>query len=370
MTRRVRTDTAVLVVGPIPPPLHGYSLITDLMARRLSETATIETLDISPDGSDRGWSYHAQRLRRVAGALLRLICRSVRRHRTLYLAIAGGAGVIYDLLLAAAARACGYRIFIHHHAFTYLNARSHWTAMLIAIAGRTATHVCLCPTMAQRLREHYSFASKIVILSNAAFVVPAPVQREPRPGPFRVGFLSNLLPEKGLDTAIDVVRLLREQQHEVTLSIAGPLTGHQSHALVERARQVLGDAMEYLGPVDGARKAAFFRCLDVFIFPTRYPNEAEPLVVLEALAAGVPVITTARGCLRDDVAAGGVVLDSGAFTSAAAQTIAGWLADRQSLWERSAVAHERAAELNREARKQLDALIAAITSNSSQLHGV
>ncbi len=365
-----RADTAILVVGPIPPPLHGYSLITDLMARRLREAATIETVDISPGRSDRSWSYHRQRLQRVAGAILKLIGRSTRRHRTLYLAVAGGAGVIYDLLLAAAARACGYRIFIHHHAFTYLNARSHWTAMLVAAAGRKATHVCLCPTMARQLREHYSFACKTVILSNAAFVAPELVQREPHSGPFRIGFLSNLLPEKGLDTVIHVVRSLREQQHDVALSIAGPLMGPQSHALIEEARRTFGDALEYLGPVEGTRKATFFRQLDVFVFPTRYPNEAEPLVVLEALAAGVPVITTARGCLRDDVADGGVVVDDGAFTTTATQTIAGWLVDRRSLWERSAAALARAAELNRDAQRQLDLLIDAITGRSGRLNGI
>jgi glycosyltransferase involved in cell wall biosynthesis len=45
----------------------------------------------------------------------------------------------------------------------------------------------------------------------------------------------------------------------------------------------------------GADKAALFREADVFVLPTRYAVEAQPLVLLEAMAAGCAIITTQAG---------------------------------------------------------------------------
>ncbi len=63
------------------------------------------------------------------------------------------------------------------------------------------------------------------------------------------------------------------------------------------------------GPIYGLDKQVFFNTIDVFVFPSRYVNEAEPLVIHEALAYGLPVIATDRGCIAGLVGNGGLVLD-------------------------------------------------------------
>lgn len=45
----------------------------------------------------------------------------------------------------------------------------------------------------------------------------------------------------------------------------------------------------------GAEKAALFREADVFVLPTRYAVEAQPLVLLEAMASGCAIVTTRAG---------------------------------------------------------------------------
>ncbi|MDE4541330.1 glycosyltransferase [Thermoanaerobacterium sp. R66] len=40
---------------------------------------------------------------------------------------------------------------------------------------------------------------------------------------------------------------------------------------------------------------------DIFILPTYYPNEGQPISIIEAMAAGLPIISTDTGCIADMV---------------------------------------------------------------------
>ena len=51
----------------------------------------------------------------------------------------------------------------------------------------------------------------------------------------------------------------------------------------------------YWGKKFGSDKDAFFRNADIFVFPTYYPNECFPLVLLEAMQQGLPCISTKEG---------------------------------------------------------------------------
>jgi glycosyltransferase involved in cell wall biosynthesis len=353
----------VLVIGPMPPPLNGWSLATAAMVQRLRAAAAVEVFDTSPRTLRRGWRYHGRRIARSLAACWTLLWRPRSGGRTLYLPLAGGSGSIYDLMVVCVARARRYRLFLHHHAFSYITQRSHWTALLSAIAGKDATHICLCTLMAEQLRAQYRGIGRWEILSNAALVEPGgDTARIPGPGPIRIGFLSNLVPEKGLDTVIDLCRELRRAGCDVTLSVAGPVEHPSAAALLDEARRDLGPAFDYRGPVHAAAKTAFYRDIDVFLFPTRYANEAQPLVLIEALADGVPVIAIGRGCIAEDLASGGVVTSDGTFLAEATEVIRGWLADRSRLAGASAAAFRRAAELRCSAAIQLKRLVEEITS--------
>ncbi|MCG3024525.1 glycosyltransferase, partial [Escherichia coli] len=59
--------------------------------------------------------------------------------------------------------------------------------------------------------------------------------------------------------------------------------------------------VKYFGPVYGEDKTRFLNDLDVFIFPSRYYNEAEPLVVYEAAASGNYVIGSEVGSMKEAI---------------------------------------------------------------------
>jgi glycosyltransferase involved in cell wall biosynthesis len=77
--------------------------------------------------------------------------------------------------------------------------------------------------------------------------------------------------------------------------------------------------VEFPGRVDGDVKAALWRETDIFVFPGIQP-EGLPLVILEAMAAGVPVIATDTGAVRDAVepGEGGLIVAKGDAAALAA----------------------------------------------------
>ena len=64
--------------------------------------------------------------------------------------------------------------------------------------------------------------------------------------------------------------------------------------------------VRYLGKKYGEGKKRIFSEVDIFVFPTNYPNECFPLVLLEAMQYGLPCVTTDEGGIKDIV-----VKDSG-----------------------------------------------------------
>jgi glycosyltransferase involved in cell wall biosynthesis len=110
------------------------------------------------------------------------------------------------------------------------------------------------------------------------------------------------IPRKNLDT---VLHALADTPAHIHLAVAGGLKDSTYPALVDSLG--LGQRVHFLGMIKDM--AGLMRSVDTFVFPSRY--EAMSLVLLEALAAGLPVVTaqTAGGAEIIDADCGLVVDD-------------------------------------------------------------
>jgi glycosyltransferase involved in cell wall biosynthesis len=128
-------------------------------------------------------------------------------------------------------------------------------------------------------------------------IVPNGVDLPPFPGPRQSGserprrflFLSRIHPKKGLENLIEAWGQVRPEGWE--LVIAGPdENGHR--AQIERRAGKLGPGAEvrFFDPVPDGEKWDLYDSADVFVLPTLSENFG--VVVAEALASAVPVITT------------------------------------------------------------------------------
>jgi glycosyltransferase involved in cell wall biosynthesis len=125
-----------------------------------------------------------------------------------------------------------------------------------------------------------------------------PVTAGPR---FVIGSLARACPEKGLDLLIRALPLVREK-HDVELRAAGAVVdaerGYITQCLAAADAVGVAEHMTWLGQLDRPGKLAFFGSLDLFAMPTTFP-EAKGLPVIEAMAAGVPVVAPAHGAFPE-----------------------------------------------------------------------
>ena len=119
-----------------------------------------------------------------------------------------------------------------------------------------------------------------------------------------VGYLARIAPEKGLHILCDAFVRIRQRPEtaDAQLLVAGWL-GEQHRAYAQAAFKKLedagcGHAFRYEGEVDRNQKIEFFRRIDVLSVPTVY-HEPKGLYVLEALAAGVPVVQPRHGAFPE-----------------------------------------------------------------------
>jgi glycosyltransferase involved in cell wall biosynthesis len=200
-----------------------------------------------------------------------------------------------DLVGALTARALGVRrCCASIHSFSFFTARRHrwryrwllsplvWRFLAVSRAlADYLVHECRLP------------ASRVQVVANGVDTARFAPAASPAPrsayGP-TVGVLTRLDARKGLPYLLRAVAQLPSDLPEVRLLIGGD--GEDRSALEREADRLgLRGRVDFVGAVNDA--AQFYRRLDLFVLPSL--DEAFGLVLLEAMAAGLPVIGTRVG---------------------------------------------------------------------------
>jgi glycosyltransferase involved in cell wall biosynthesis len=145
-------------------------------------------------------------------------------------------------------------------------------------------------------------------LDAAAFRRPGPRPREP----FTIGYLSGITGGKGVDLVVEALQRLVAEGRDVRLRIAGKVLNKTFWRQVQQGIKAAGvaDRVEYLGEITLEEKIAFLHTLSAFALPSRFA-EARGLSIMEALAAGVPVVAPATGVFPEmlELTGGGLLVE-------------------------------------------------------------
>ncbi len=142
-----------------------------------------------------------------------------------------------------------------------------------------------------------------------------PAKAKP-PQRFTIGFLARICPEKGLHNIVDAYIDLRGRGMDCSLRVAGFLASVNNRYLNQNRRRIeqagFGDRFEYVGELSHQGKVDFLQRLSVLSVPTEY-REAKGFYLLEAMAAGIPVVQPDHGSFGEliEMTKGGLLFEAG-----------------------------------------------------------
>lgn len=352
----------VVVIAAMPPPVTGMTSATKHVVQRLRERGDVTVWTTSGGDRPPGVQRHVRRALRYFLAVFVLAGQRLRGVRHLYVVANSGSGLWFDIGMLTAARMLRYQTTMHHHVYAYINRPDWRMAWLDRRLRGSGAHVFLSEGMRDDFVARYRSTTKGLVAHNHVAVVTqprTPPSRFTGGRPLRLGLLANLTIEKGVGLAIETFEELHERGLPVILELAGPECGEEVEALIARACERYPGRVTSIGPVYGEEKLAYLQRVDVMLFPTQYPNEAQPLVLLEAWSAGAPVLAYNRGCIGGMASPPALhaYAPETRFAAEAAEQITHWIDQPEAYADACAAAKQRTEQIAEQTVHGFDRLI-------------
>jgi len=112
----------------------------------------------------------------------------------------------------------------------------------------------------------------------------------------KIGTVGRLVEKKGIDTLIKAMAIIKQQGLQCDLLIAG--SGPLGDELLQLSESLALNTTEvqFLGAMPHTEVSAFIKSLDIFVLPCKQDSNGDmdgvPVVLMEAMLSGVPVIST------------------------------------------------------------------------------
>lgn len=297
----------VLFLGAVPPPYMGPTLATEVILNsRLRERFDLIHLDTSDhrEIDTLGAIDFLNIYLALKGYCL--LAWKILRHRPalVYIPISQTTiGYLRDSGFILLAKLLGRRVVCHLRGGNFRN----WLA---GASGATRAYVRLVHglvdgqiVLGETLRPLFAGIlppERLHVVPNGKDIAYA---LRPAPdGTVRVLYLANIVRTKGVLDALHAVRAVAAACPQAQFLFAGAWEDPVLRREIEAFLAANPDLpITWLGAVRGQEKSDLLNRADIFVFPTYYPPEGHPWVIVEAMAAGLPIVSTDQGAIVESV---------------------------------------------------------------------
>lgn len=317
----------VIMAGSIPPPYHGSSIyFYNLLNSRIKDEFDILHLDISDHRDLDNLSRLDFMNVYIALKNIYKLILLLRKHKPnlIYIPVASNfLPYLRDgLFIQVSSMFSKGKIVVHLHEGKYFrdvffkNSNSSFKYFIKKTLEKTDTAIVL----SEKLKYVFEgLVRKIKVCPNGIESKSSfdhLVKEKKTDDKIIVGYLGNLYESKGVLDLLNSVPEVLQKHNNTEFRIAGQWVNREkqtkSKAEIIISENNLKDKVKFLGPVSGKEKEDFLKETDIMVFPTSYPYEGFPLVILEAMQAQCPVISTGdTGAIGDIIDDGktGIIID-------------------------------------------------------------
>jgi glycosyltransferase involved in cell wall biosynthesis len=286
----------MIFILDLPGPVHGMSVVNKKMCDLVDPDYIVDTAPILFDKIP----FSVGKFLAFFYAYIRYLFVLFRSKQDIYRPINGGVGQIYDVAIFWVAKILRVGVYVHHHSFAYINKKSFLFNLINKLVPQ-ARHIVLGESMKKQLCLQYKIDPKMVsVISNSAILgLDVFCEDNFSNSEISIGYLANISFEKGFSQFLSLCKKISEIDAKFNFHLGGGFASNAERVFFENFCKENPGLINYVGPVYGSAKVEFYKKLNVFVFPSFYTNEAEPLVLYEAASSGAFIVGTQQGCMAD-----------------------------------------------------------------------
>ena len=294
----------ILLIGSLPPPYHGSNVYFEgLLDSKLKDKYEIFHVDIS---DHRG----LENLTRLDTTNVKLALKGILELRSalgqfkpdlVYIPVASNfLPFLRDgLFILTAAYFSNAKIVIHLHEGSYFREEFYGKSNFIVkkFIKHALSKVDTAIVYTRGLEATFNGLVKKVVSFLNGKDVDGPVEYvRSNTGATKIAYIGNLFESKGILNFLRSAIIISSSCPEARFIVAGTWGADKEKVNREAERIIaegrLEDKIKFLGSVTGDELKDFYMSTDVLIFPSMYLYEGCPLIIIDALGFGIPVISS------------------------------------------------------------------------------